>query len=281
MISFPKIIQIETCIVCNSHCVFCPHHEMERGPDYMEDSVWRKIIDETRGRGILYRPFLINEPFVDKRLPEIIRYIKEDPTAKVELNSNGNFPGYADLPAFINSGIDWIRFSVDGFSDESFKASGRGGKYEKIVENVRRFIDERNRLNSKCFIEVRMIDMPENKDLQKGFVDYWSQYADKATITDLYAWPWSGQTDCHKAPCPKIREEMFFMVNGQAILCCWDAFGRSDLGNVKTQTVEEIWLGEANQKYRSLLNQGKREEITLCSKCDAYQKYDFSKWQGY
>jgi hypothetical protein len=229
----------------------------------------------------LYRPFLINEPFVDKRLPEIIHYIKQDPTAKVELNSNGNFPGYADITAFINAGIDWIRFSVDGFSPESFKASGRGGKYEKIVENVHRFIDERNRLKNNCFVEVRMIDMPENKNLQQDFVNYWDQYANKATITDLYAWPWSGQTDCHPAPCPKIREEMFFMVDGQAILCCWDAFGRSNLGNVKTQTVEEIWLGEINQRYRQLLNEGKRNEITLCSRCDAYKKYDFSKWQGY
>ena len=83
MVSFPKYIQIETSIVCNSNCVFCPHKEMERGPDYMEERIWKKIIDESRGRDIIDRPFMINEPTVDLRIPEVVRYIKQDNTAKV------------------------------------------------------------------------------------------------------------------------------------------------------------------------------------------------------
>ena len=51
MVSFPKYIQIETSMVCNSNCVFCPHKEMERGPNYMEERIWKKIIDESRGKG--------------------------------------------------------------------------------------------------------------------------------------------------------------------------------------------------------------------------------------
>jgi MoaA/NifB/PqqE/SkfB family radical SAM enzyme len=152
MNSFPKYIQIETSIVCNSNCVFCPHKEMERGPNYMEERIWKKIIDESRGKGIIYRPFMINEPFVDLRLPEIIRYIKQDNTAKVEFNSNGNFHPQFDVAAALEAGIDWIRFSVDGFTEETFKKSGRGGKFDKIVSNVLAFIEEQNLNNSNLLI---------------------------------------------------------------------------------------------------------------------------------
>ena len=80
----PRYIQLETVTVCNAKCPFCPQNEIKREPPRMPDKIWRKIVDETRGLGITYRPFLTNEPFVDKRQLEIVRYIKEnDPTARV------------------------------------------------------------------------------------------------------------------------------------------------------------------------------------------------------
>ena len=281
MISFPKIIQIETAIVCNGHCVFCPHKDMQRGPVYMENWVWKKIVDETRGRGILYRPFMINEPFADLRMPEIIAYITQDETAKVEFNSNGNFPREVDIQAIIQAGVHLVRFSIDGFTEETFKKSGRGGKFDKIVDNILRFIKERDRQNSRCIIEVRMIDLEINKHEQQDFLNFWNKQADKAIVTPLYDWPWTGQTEPFRAPCPKIRTDMFFMTDGRAVLCCWDAFARAVVGDIKENTVEEIWLGELNQKYRAYLAKGEREEIVLCSRCDAYKGYDFSSWEGY
>lgn len=281
MILFPKIIQIETNLVCNSHCVFCPHNEMQREPRYMDDAVWKKIVDESRNRGVIYRPFMVNEPLTEKRMPQIINYIKQDSTAKVELNSNGNYPPNADIKAILNQGLDFIRFSIDGFREETFKKSGRGGNFKKIVENVLRFVEERERQNSTCYIEVRMIDMNVTENEKHEFIDFWNKNADKGTVTSLYEWPWSGQTEPFAAPCPKIREEMYFMTNGNAVLCCWDAFGRGVVGNIKEQTVEEIWLSETNQKYRSWLNNGERDKILLCSRCDAFKNYDFSNWKGY
>jgi sulfatase maturation enzyme AslB (radical SAM superfamily) len=281
MVKFPKYIQIETTVLCNSTCVFCPQNEMTRGPKYMEEWVWKKIIDESRGKGIIYRPFMINEPFVDPRLPEIIRYIHQDPTAIVELNSNAHFVPKTDIPAIIAAGVDIVRFSIDGFTQETYDKSGRGGKLEKMVNNVLYFIEEKKRQNSHCHVEVRMIDMDFNRHEHQDFINFWSQYADEAIVTSYYDWPWTGQTTFFPAPCPKVREQMFFISDGQATLCCWDAYERGIVGDVKTATVEEIWLGATNQKYREYLNQGQRDKILLCSKCDAYKNHDFSNWEGY
>lgn len=281
MILFPEKIQIETTVICPSKCNFCPNKEMKRSPVYMQDQVWKKIIDETRGRGIIYRPFLINEPFMDERMPEIIRYIKQDKTAKVEFNSNGNLRDTIKIKDLMGAGIDWLRFSIDAFSQDAFAKTGRSGDIEKIKRNVIKFIEEKARLKSDCVIEVRMIDMESTKHEQKDFIEFWGQYADKVTFTSSYTWPWSGQTEPYFAPCPKIRKEMFFMTNGNAVLCCWDAFGRSVIGNIQNNTVEEIWLGETNQRYREYLDKGERDKIKLCSRCNAFSKYDFSNWEGY
>ena len=78
-------------------------------------------------------------------------------------------------------------------------------------------------------------------------------------------------------PCLKILDEMFFYTNGNATICCWDVHERAVIGNVHEQTIEEIWQGYAARHLRALLDDGRRDLIHLCSRCNAYKGYDFSK----
>jgi hypothetical protein len=118
--------------VRDEHPVQRRHDQITRRPHYMRDETWHKIIDESRSRGIIYRPFLVNEPLTDKRLPAIIRYIKEDSTATVELNSNGGLLTEWWAEELIDSGLDVMRFSVDGFSQATYERTGRGDNYDRI-----------------------------------------------------------------------------------------------------------------------------------------------------
>lgn len=278
---FPKIIQIETTVLCNSSCTFCPQNEMTRGPKYMEEWVWKKIVDQTRGRGIIYRPFMINEPMIDPALPKVIKYIKEDPTATVEFNSNAYMTPRTNVEAIIEAGVDIVRFSIDGYTQETYEKSGRGGRLEKNVASVLKFIETRNKLGSSCKVEVRMIDMDFNRHEQEAYKEFWGKHADEVLITPLYSWPWTGQDTFAPKPCLKVQEEMFFMSDGQASLCCWDSEARTVIGDIKTQSVEEIWLGEVNRKIKDHLARGERGEMLICSKCDAYKNHDFTNFAGY
>ena len=56
------------------------------------------------------------------------------------------------------------------------------------------------------------------------------------------------------------------------------AHERAVLGNIGEQTVQEIWTGPAAAGLRSLLNDGRRDLIHLCSRCNAYADYDFSRF---
>ena len=123
--------------------------------------------------------------------------------------------------------------------------------------------------------------MDINKYEQEEFISYWGQRAENAVIVPLYQWPWTGQEQSIPKPCPKIKEEMFFITDGRAVLCCWDNLVKGVIGDINDSTVEEIWNGETNRRYRSLINDGKIEEIELCSRCDGYKNYDFSNWQCY
>jgi hypothetical protein len=271
----PRYIQIETVIGCDAKCPFCPQRSITRRPRLMPDETWKKIIDDTRGLGITYRPFLQNEALLDRRLHEVIRSIKEDPTARAELNTNGNALTEKKALELLKAGIDLVRFSIDAFSPETFARCRVGLSYERVVNNVNRFIDIARQHHRPVTIEVRMIDMDINKTEQHDFIQYWSERADRALIVPLYNWPWDEGVEMVRKPCIKMREEMFFYTDGRAVLCCWDIAGRAVIGDVTTDHVLDIWNGSTRRTYAEYLAKGEREKIALCSRCDAYKDRRF------
>ena len=271
----PRYIQIETIIGCDANCPFCPQKNIDRKPVIMPDTTWRKIIDDTRGLGITYRPFLQNEALIDKRLPEIVAYIKQDPTARAEINTNGNLMTEKMSRALIDAGIDLIRFSIDAFSPETYAQCRVGLDYNKVVDNINRFTEIVAEGPRHVASEIRMIDMDMNRHEHKPFVDYWSERADRALIVPLYNWPWDDGVEMVRKPCIKMREEMFFYSDGRAVLCCWDIAGRAVIGDVTKESVLEIWNGEVRSRYADHLSRGERDKILLCSRCDAYRDRHF------
>jgi sulfatase maturation enzyme AslB (radical SAM superfamily) len=271
----PRYIQIETILGCDAECPFCPQKQIDRKPVVMSDTTWKKIIDDTRGLGITYRPFLQNEALIDKRLPNIIRYVKEDPTARAEINTNGSLLDAKRGAALIEAGIDLVRFSIDAFSKETFAACRVGLDYRKVVDNVNRFIEAAAQTHGRVVTEVRMIDMESSRHEQRDFIDYWSARADRALIVPLYHWPWDEGVEMILKPCIKMREEMFFYTDGRAVLCCWDIAGRAVIGDVTKESVLEIWNGAVRREYAEFLSRGERGKILLCSRCDAYRDRHF------
>jgi hypothetical protein len=265
----PDVIQIETNILCNAKCDFCTQKQITRRPYQMEERIYKKIIDESRGLSITYRPFMLNEPFTDKRMTDICKYIKQDNTAKIEFNSNAGVLTKEITDAILDIGVDYMRLSIDGFYKDKYEERRKGIVFETAVQNAEYFCKRAKKYDTET--EVRMIAFPDTGEEQKLFINKWSAIADKASITTLYRYPWEGQEEVVHKPCLKIRKEMFFYVDGRATLCCWDTAERAVIGDIKEQTVLQIWNGDLADKYRTLLAKGARDKIELCSRCDAYK----------
>lgn len=280
----PRFIQLETVTRCNGACPFCPQHEIDRGTPRMSDATWRKVVDQTRGWGVTYRPFLTNEPFVDTRQAAITRHIKSnDPTAKVEYNTNGELLTEKLGRALLEAGVDIMRFSIDGLSREVYEPSRVGVSFDRVYEHVPRFLEiwrDEGFEDQGVFTEVRMIEVPENRREIDAYRAFWAPRCSEVVVTQLYRWPWTGQTaaDTVRKPCLKVLDELFVYANGNVTLCCWDVHERAVIGNVLEQTIDEIWTGRSAGHLRALLDDGRRDLIHLCCRCDAYKSYDFSRF---
>ena len=71
------------------------------------------------------------------------------------------------------------------------------------------------------------------------------------------------------------------MADGRACVCCQDVRGDFVVGDLKTQTLKEIWeVGMGNVKKEHLaFNQ---EKLPLCDKCDYMESFcmdeDLKSW---
>ena len=167
------------------------------------------------------------------------------------------------------AGLELVRFSIDGFSREVAEQM-RPIDHDTVVRNALEFIRLARQAAPACAVEVRIIDCELTRPEIPDFLAFWRDQGAEAKAVPLYNWPWSGQQSCVPAPCPKVLREMFFVVDGRAVLCCWDSRERAVIGDVRGSSVEEIWRGEANRRYRALLAEGRRGEIELCSRCDGF-----------
>ncbi|MBT7039537.1 MAG: radical SAM/SPASM domain-containing protein [Bacteroidetes bacterium] len=265
---FPQFIQIETTNSCPGKCKFC---KAERANQFetINDNLFQNIIDECFGKGITYRLFLHNEPFTDPHLVQRIKNIKKDKSAKVELNTNGYLLTRDISKELLNTGIDIIRFSIDGFFKKTIK-DVRGFDKELLYNNVEYFL-QLNQLNaSKINTEIRMIrDVALDDNEIRFYENHWSKLADKVLLTKLYQWAGTYDGEILNLTCPKPQKEMFIKVNGDVILCCWDWKMIGPKYSLNHDTIENIW-GKLGY-YREKLMDGKRDCNILCQKCNAYE----------
>jgi radical SAM protein with 4Fe4S-binding SPASM domain len=67
--------------------------------------------------------------------------------------------------------------------------------------------------------------------------------------------------------CDLLYHKMYILYSGDVVLCCMDWRRQVILGNVREQTLREIWDGEKYHHFRRLHEEGRSEELDLCATC--------------
>ena len=91
---YPRSVSVETLVLCNAKCGFCPYPDSPRKDQKMSSKLFYKIIDDLRRIPRMHEfDFTlarINEPLLDKRLKDFSFYVQENlPNARQTIWSNG------------------------------------------------------------------------------------------------------------------------------------------------------------------------------------------------
>ena len=276
---YPFGVEIGTTNLCNAECIMCPHLKLKK-MGTMDMGLYRKIIDNCERLGIkVITLSFFGEPFLDKELIEKIKYAKGKGMF-VAFYSNASLLNEEWAKKIINSGLDGITISFDGYSKETYEKIRVGLKFEVVKKNILNLIETKKKMkkNNPQIILV-LVELEENKKEIKQFYKEWNKKVDGINIINMRNWAnkikkegtkesFHFNKNLKKKPCSLIWREMVVDWNGEVVLCNDDWNHSNVLGNLKKQTIEEIWKGEKLNKIRKAHMKGEFSKIPLCSGCN-------------
>lgn len=240
-----KEVNIETISLCNNNCSFCPVSLVnnKRPRIYMEDEVFKKIIDNLRDlnfQGKIF-PYTNNELLLDKKIFQRINYIKEKlgDNVAVSIETNGKLLTLEKIYEFFEVGVDQIY--INDYGDDIIR-------YLFFNRNIRKIFKEIDINKITQTVNLRVSHRLKKQLLSDrgGKVK-----GRKINSTDKY----------------KFCDFPFYQLNinpkGEVYICCRDSYWEEIIGDIKNDKLEEIW---SNEKYKEI-RRGFLNNERICSLC--------------
>ncbi len=284
----PKMISVEVTSRCNLNCPFClvgmqnqlpstEHDLLPRGLGNIEMELYRKIVDDSVAFGVeKMQLHFQGEPLLHKRLPEMVRLAK-DRNLATQMFTNGLPLTEPMAGRLLDAGLDMLRFSVDGVSEEVYQKNRVGGQFHRVHKNMKMMADKARERKSPIRLEWQMIAMRNNEHeieqarVMAGAIGL-NFFVKTFAVTDPGSVPHDPkyQRKLHIKPCSDIYRAIFVYWNGDVVPCCYDIAGKAIVGNLARQTLTEVWESPAYRDLRRRIDNAYRrpdEEPELCKSC--------------
>jgi len=217
----------------------------------------------------------MNEPLLNLDLDKYIDYAKEkNPSSLISIFTNGSLFSKTVVSKLLSSKIDEVIFSFNGATEETYEKYMKPLKFEKTKERITNFIKLAKEKRPDIQIAVHMLKLDIDERQIEAMKNYWNslgvavhlhKYENRAgNIIDSAA---VSDFGTRKIPCSRLNQ-IYILVNGDVILCCADWKHEVILGNLKTQTIKEIWNSKEYETYRRKHFEGKFSELKLCDICN-------------
>jgi len=287
-LAFPISLNIESTNLCNLECFFCPREDSAKGVGSIDYDLFCRIVDECAEKGPLK---LINlhkdgEPLAHPRIYDMVRYIAEKGAAeKFGFTSNGILLDERRAVKLVDSGITNLSFSIDATSEDSYERAKGRRKYGVVVDNVRRFLATKpDHIN----VAVKFIAMKENEGDEEEFVELWSDSGAELIINQYHDWSGSVRDSSLHGIQPvaeKACENPFYSLavnwDGTVSICCVDWDSQGLVGDVREQSLEEIWRGGQLRLLRDFHLSGRACEVGACDGCTYKSKANRERIGGW
>lgn len=283
---FPQYLTIETSNNCNARCIMCPKGQKgTKNLQLMEDSLFDKIVAEIREYSDWIEMICLNsdgEPLLDRGIGEKIKKLKEINIKHVNISTNAALLTEDRILELLESGLDDIRISLDGFTKETYEKVRQGLNYDIVKANTLNLIKMRNSFHSNMAIRIRMVELEENAGERDAWLKYWkSRVSETDRVQLMPMHTWSGKVSREEKsrieyysdkPCVSVFSSCAINYDGTVQLCDSDIEQQEIMGSIVEHSIKEIWQGEKFEKYRNYHANARRNNIKICQGCDHWSR---------
>lgn len=286
----PYVLLVDPCNLCNLRCQWCPSgydkliSECGRTQTVMDISMFKRMIDqlgEFKEPIRVLRMYKEGEPLINPHFPEMVEYAKKSGYVKrIDTTTNGVLLKPELNRKIVKAGLDQINISVNGLSDEQiYRNTGRRVSFKEYVEGIRDLYNNRG----DCTVYVKSIkDVLDEKE-QETFFSVFGEISDRIFLERLSpAWPCFEFDECdymyeevgnyeqaveNRQVCPYLFYIMVVNSDGTVSTCVGDWKHNQIVGDIKSNTVKEIWQGDKLRNYQFGHLNGDKNGMEMCKKC--------------
>jgi radical SAM protein with 4Fe4S-binding SPASM domain len=283
---FPIHLDIETIYACNLKCVMCPWGQ----PDYkhpsdtgnkLDKEVLKDVIKKGVKKGLSSLRFSgLNEPLLDKDLPEIISFGKDNGIQDVFITTNGVLLTEDVSRALIKAGTTHLMVSLDAATPETYAKIRIGSNYEKVVNNINTFLKTRASLKSRLpLLRLSFTKMQPNVHEAEEFAEMWAKKADYIAITGYLnnitdpnknsqlTLDKGGRLTVGSFKCSQPWTRCIIFTNGDVFPCCMNYGRYAPMGNIYKDDLADIWHSERVRKLQDIAKSGEYFKHEICKNC--------------
>ena len=276
MIPESNELRLEVTTKCNYDCIICPRDKLTRDIETMGIDLFKDIFDKINSETSQYNTLTfpgLGEPLLDESLDDKIIYAKER-NYSVLILTNGSLLTLDRFKRLEEIGVDSIRVSMYGNNPESYNAvhgTNNTGLFQRIKENLTEI--SRIRKNATLLLTYNVVNECNDADME-SWIEYWK---DKVDLLEVWRpHNWVNSKDYRAVQKKKLKTcgrpfntPLQIQVDGTVNMCCFDFDGQLLLGDLKTQTLEEIFESSMfNKILRHHTTGDFTESELICEDCD-------------
>lgn len=291
----PSEVHLESDSRCNARCVMCPREGMERYQGPMARKLFDRAVDQVKAFPTVEllhfhlngEPLLLGADELVRRLDYARRWLQRP---RLLFFTNASLLDEYFTHALLDSALDEIAFSVDGGDKLSYERVRVGLQWEKVIGNIKFFVEENIKRGRRIKTHAFIVPQKGNEGTIEAFHTLFrdmgvddvggSGVQNIGGLVDSKALKLKEQYDKgdKRMPCWRIFVDIDVLADGRVPVCCQDVRGLHILGDIKKQTLEAIWHGEAMANVR-LSHLGRlQEQIEFCSACDYMESFVAPEW---
>ena len=271
----PLSLTIESTTKCNLFCPMCLRERIHVPPRDMEPALFRKIIDESADHLEFAVPYGLGEPLMNPEIFNFIAYCRRKfiPTC---LSTNATILSEEYGRRLIDSGLNYLIFAFDGASRETYEMYRKGASFEKVRDNIFKFLRLKDSTRSDIFCAVQMVALKENLKEARDLIRMWRREGVSVRIkkdeilNEGSAIPGASlNRPAMRHQCIHLwRGPMYITCDGTVYPCCY-IFPGEAIGNAKKNTLKEIWNSEKMVRLREAHLRGDLSNYPPCLRCPA------------
>jgi radical SAM protein with 4Fe4S-binding SPASM domain len=257
----------------------CPREDLIPAVKDMDLELFKKVIDEGEQYVEVVAGMYLGEPLLNPQIFDMVRYCKQK-GLRVLLSTNATTLNQKTTDALLSTGLDYLILSFDGASPETYEQYRLGADFDKVRDNIVNFLKRKHAAHAKTHCTVQMVLLKENISEIEEFTKQWKdvegvddlRYKPNMVLDGDFAIPRPLTNPAVlKKPCLHLwRSNLVVRYDGVAFPCCW-SYGALPIGDLRKQSLEEVWNSPAMVELRKKHVAGRADEIPACRDCSMVQ----------